>query len=285
MASRADYLSKYLSKGDPKRSKKKSKKSSSVSSSEPPHLIVIEGSGVFCQDASHKDSTSVSQQLSIKETFTHTDNEFEPTSVALVPNLTAKMGGFKRIDNGEIVKTDKMDVGKPQADDRPNTIYRDSSGKIIDLQVKRDEIKTRNKENARREVLEKDRINTGDLDKLKREEETSRLARATRFDYSKNDKEYTDHMSRKERFDDPLAGRLGSSSEAHEEPTSATGRPVYSGGPQPENRFKIKAGHFWDGIDRGNGFEDRLVRSRDLVYVKKFTDRASKESYTEYDFE
>lgn len=44
-------------------------------------------------------------------------------------------------------------------------------------------------------------------------------------------------------------------------------KPLYSGPTPPPNRFNIRPGYRWDAIDRGNGYENALL--------KKLSDKTS----------
>jgi pre-mRNA-splicing factor CWC26 len=41
--------------------------------------------------------------------------------------------------------------------------------------------------------------------------------------------------------------------------TSRTGKPLYSGPNPTPNRFALRPGYRWDAVDRGNGFEHRIL--------------------------
>jgi pre-mRNA-splicing factor CWC26 len=83
----------------------------------------------------------------------------------------------------------------------------------------------------------------------------------------KDDVEMNEEMRQAERWNDPMAEFLA----AAEEPAAAGKgggggkkkggrRPVYKGAAAP-NRYGIRPGYRWDGVDRGTGFEGERFRA------------------------
>lgn len=278
MGARADYLSKYLSgsegTAEPRLSKKKKKAKKKTEYAEPTR-IVIHGQLGATPEPPHQ------VQMSTLEDDT---DEYSPVLVSGTAPVTPNKG-FKRIDNGKLSMSEQSAEPKAHPSDEVNqTVYRDLKGMIVDLEAKRTELKALKDKEAAESMHQEKQINTGDMDKIRVAQEARREAKSTRFDYSKTDIEYMEHMKQKKQFDDPV----NSFAEKAVAPTSevnATGRPVYAKGANPVNRFQIKAGHFWDGIDRSNGFEEKLLSKREEAEVTNINKKAFQESYTEYDFD
>lgn len=290
MSARLDYLSKYLQKDEGTRKRKKKKK---TSSGDNPSLSVLSSAPVIvCNQAPHAEAINEDED---SKQIIETESEDAPVMVES-SNTHKQNMGFKRIDNGNLVErnlttsnqeetqqsiTDSSML-KVQPLTQGDTIYRDQSGRIVNLDEKRAEMNKR-KENAEEEKVRlREAINLGDADKIRREAFAEKLENALRFDYSKTNEEYAKHMRQKDQFDDPLSAFA---SKDEEQLSSVTGRPIYEKGVQPVNRFNISAGYFWDGIDRSNGFEKKLVTKRNELKMKNVIEKNSKESYTEYDYE
>ena len=58
---------------------------------------------------------------------------------------------------------------------------------------------------------------------------------------------------------DPMAEYFRTKQTQKEEKARpADARPLYKGPPPPPNRFGIRPGYRWDGVDRGNGWEGKV---------------------------
>lgn len=147
---------------------------------------------------------------------------------------------------------------KPDSEGQ-ETIYRDASGRIINVAMKRAEARKaeqaqREKEEAAREAL------LGDVQRQDREARRQQLQEAKTMPVARTveDEPMNEDMKAQQRWNDPAAGFLTKSTGGG---VSGTGKPLYRGSFQP-NRYGIQPGHRWDGVDRGNGFEKEWFASR-----------------------
>jgi pre-mRNA-splicing factor CWC26 len=147
------------------------------------------------------------------------------------------------------------------------TTYRDATGRRLDPMLKRAEIRAQQeqREQAEREakIAEEQRqkdLRTGLAQRRAQEDARLALQRqgAQNFANTKDDEEYNEVLKERERWDDPAAAFL--SKEFKEKKGKKGGRrfgrnvPVYMGA-APPNRFGLRPGYRWDGVDRSNGFE------------------------------
>ncbi|KAL5357610.1 Pre-mRNA-splicing factor of RES complex-domain-containing protein [Aspergillus floccosus] len=139
------------------------------------------------------------------------------------------------------------------------TIYRDASGRIINVAMKRAEARraeeeAREKEERAREAL------MGDVQRAERETRRQQIqeARAMPLARAAEDDSLNDELKAQQRWNDPAAQFL---TNVQGPGKSVTGKPLYRGAFQP-NRYGIRPGHRWDGVDRSNGFEKEWFAAR-----------------------
>ena len=146
---------------------------------------------------------------------------------------------------------------KPQ--EAQETIYRDASGRIINVAMKRAEARRAEQEKREKEEKAKEDL-MGDVQRQERQERKQQLqeVRAMPVARTVEDESLNDELKARQRWDDPAAAFLTNTGGSG---TSTTGKPLYKGSFQP-NRYGIRPGHRWDGVDRGNGFEKEWFASR-----------------------
>lgn len=206
--SKADYLSKYISGP----AKKKKKRKSAASN------IVVDLPIEYQQE----------------EPEVVEENEMAPVHVEM---KTREFKGFKRIDDGTVV--DQPTASPESTAQSQQTVYRDLSGRIIDIDEKRQQVREE-KERAAHKFTE---IRLSEQEQELQSKQTKGVEKGPRTNLSTA-------------IDDPMALFSPETPQINLEIDNYT----YSKGVNPVNRFGIKAGYFWDGIDRGNGFEEMVLR-------------------------
>jgi pre-mRNA-splicing factor CWC26 len=138
------------------------------------------------------------------------------------------------------------------------TIYRDASGRIINVAMKRAEARKKAEDEERKE-REKEKAARGDVQNAAAEKRKQQLQDAKTMTIARyaDDAELNDELKERGHWNDPASGFLRKKKAGR----SITGKPLYQGAFQP-NRYGIRPGHRWDGVDRGNGFETQWFSSR-----------------------
>lgn len=138
------------------------------------------------------------------------------------------------------------------------TIYRDASGRVINVAMKRAEARKKAEEEERKKI-EKEKAARGDVQNAEAEKRKQKLQDAKTMTIARyaDDVELNDELKERGQWNDPAAGFLRKKKAGR----SITGKPLYQGAFQP-NRYGIRPGHRWDGVDRGNGFEKQWFDSR-----------------------
>jgi pre-mRNA-splicing factor CWC26 len=172
-------------------------------------------------------------------------------------------------------------ASQPEAE-AEQTVYRDATGRRIDVSMKRAEARAAELAKLKAEQKAKEDA-MGDVQRAEKEKRKEDLeeARFLTVARGEDDEEMNEEMKGRLRWDDPMAGYmmqkqaeeapLGRSSRAADGVTKPR-RKEYVGA-APPNRYGIRPGWRWDGVDRGNGFEKewfqargKQARTKDLEY-------------------
>ena len=153
------------------------------------------------------------------------------------------------------------------------TVYRDATGRRIDVSMKRANARAVEQEKLRKELREKEDA-IGEVQRQQKEQRKQELDEAKFMGVTRHadDEEMNEELKGQLRWDDPMAAYMvqkeaeeggGAQNDSR---TSGTGirapkKNVYRGA-APPNRYGILPGWRWDGVDRGNGFEKDWFQAR-----------------------
>ena len=145
-----------------------------------------------------------------------------------------------------------------------DTIYRDASGRVINVAMKRAELRVKAEEEERKRVEELE-SRKGDVQRREKGERKQQLRDARVMGVARyaDDEGLNAELKERERWNDPMA-RLISSKTGGDGGGRGKGKgggKSYQGAFEP-NRYGVRPGWRWDGVDRGNGFERKWFAAR-----------------------
>ncbi len=158
----------------------------------------------------------------------------------------------------EAEKAQSMQDSSAHSGANSETIYRDASGRIINVAMKRAEARKKAEAEVAKAAAELE-AQKGDVQRAaaaKRKEDLKEAKYMPVARYA-DDANMNEELKGRERWNDPAAGFL----EKKQAGKSVSGKPLYKGSAMP-NRYGIRPGHRWDGVDRGIGFEKEWFAAR-----------------------
>ena len=171
--------------------------------------------------------------------------------------VTAQLAARKRKEMADAAASAKDGAGE--------TIYRDASGRVINVSMKRAEAR-REAEELERKKKEALEAMKGDVQQQERQKRKEDLQEAKFMPLARgeDDVKMNEELKERQRWGDPMAGyggERGANEVKGAKGKSAVGKKLYLGASEP-NRYGIRPGYRWDGVDRGNGFEKEWFKAR-----------------------
>ena len=153
------------------------------------------------------------------------------------------------------------------------TVYRDASGRKIDMKAEKAEAARRKREAEEKEA-KKLEWGKGLAQREEKEQERAMMEKERHKGFARHadDVDLNEEQKAKELWNDPAAAfltvrpslifylstRILTTSQKKQ--SKGPRKPEYTGPAPPPNRFGIKPGYRWDGVDRSNGFERKYFQ-------------------------
>ncbi|KAG5953052.1 hypothetical protein E4U53_007094 [Claviceps sorghi] len=163
---------------------------------------------------------------------------------------------------------EQFELNNPSAREK-ETVYRDATGRRVDLSMKRAEAK---KIAADIEIREKEAKQAlrGKIQLQEARQRTEQLQNAKFLPFARtaDDENLNKELKEQDRWNDPLLQFGGENNRDQGKVRKGGGKKPLFVGAAPPNRYGIKPGYRWDGVDRGIGFEMerfRVINNRDRL--------------------
>jgi pre-mRNA-splicing factor CWC26 len=161
---------------------------------------------------------------------------------------------------------------------KEETVYRDATGRRIDISMARASARAEADAKLAKEKQEKEE-QLGDIQRAAKARRKEELEEAKFMPLARtiDDEDLNRELKQRMRWDDPAAqflsreklenqgrggggGGGGGGDELGSGKAGGGGKPVYKGA-APPNRYGIRPGYRWDGVDRGNGWESERFKA------------------------
>uniref|UniRef100_A0A499FV15 BUD13 homolog n=1 Tax=Anopheles farauti TaxID=69004 RepID=A0A499FV15_9DIPT len=149
------------------------------------------------------------------------------------------------------------------------TVVREKSGRRRDIEKElREELEKRKHDEKKKQIYDRWGKGVKQVEDYNAQlQEAAREMEKPLARYA-DDKDLDEYLKQQERDGDPMLEYLRSKRKEENKRAGIEERPIYQGA-FPENRFGIRPGYRWDGVDRSNGFERRWF---EMVSKKKATE-------------
>eukprot|EP00550_Attheya_septentrionalis_P004396 CAMPEP_0198280314 /NCGR_PEP_ID=MMETSP1449-20131203/402_1 /TAXON_ID=420275 /ORGANISM="Attheya septentrionalis, Strain CCMP2084" /LENGTH=401 /DNA_ID=CAMNT_0043975627 /DNA_START=71 /DNA_END=1276 /DNA_ORIENTATION=- len=179
---------------------------------------------------------------------------------------------FKEAETKLQRKKRKMMASMTNDNGPAETVYRDkSTGRKVDMMKQVMDQESRAKDAKLAAELAQKELTKG---RVQKEADQQRILERQAMEQQPFARSVADTSLEEMRKDtiregDPMAIYAMKNQRTKGKKTNQPARPVYKG-PQPKpNRYGIRPGYRWDGVDRGNGFEDKVLSQQHSSNRKK----------------
>lgn len=137
------------------------------------------------------------------------------------------------------------------------TVVREKSGKRRDVEEElRKEFEKRKRDDKKKEIYTRWGKGVKQVEEYKTQLEEAAHEMNKPLARYKDDEDLDDYLKQQERIGDPMLEYMRSKKKEKDRQEGRPQKPVYKGA-FPDNRFGIRPGYRWDGVDRSNGFEKK----------------------------